>query len=33
MGKETMPEPTQQDYEIVSYRTEPYAKIVRREWE
>ena len=33
MGKETMPEPTQIDWEIVSYRTEPYAKITRREWE
>lgn len=33
MGKETMPEPTEQDWKIVSYRTEPYAKITRREWE
>lgn len=33
MGKEEMPEPTQEDWEIVSYKTEPYAKIVKREWE
>ena len=33
MGKETMPEPTEKDWEIVSYRTEPYAKIERRDYE
>jgi MoaA/NifB/PqqE/SkfB family radical SAM enzyme len=33
MGKEDFPEPTEQDWNIVSYRTEPYAKIVRRDYE
>lgn len=33
MGKETMPEPSQYDYDVVSYRTEPLAGIVKREWE
>jgi hypothetical protein len=33
MGKESMPEPTEQDWNIVSHRTEPYAKIQKREWE
>lgn len=33
MGKETLPEPTQKDYEIVTYRTTPYSNIRKREWE
>lgn len=33
MGKESMPEPTEYDWEVVSYRSEPYAKIQKREWE
>lgn len=33
MGKETMPEPSQHDYDVVSYRTLPLANIVKRDWE
>ena len=33
MGKETLPEPTDYDWQVVQYKTKPYAVIKRREWE